>query len=184
MPSPNYDIASRIKSRAMSLGFDACGFGAAAPVDDEAEARYEHWLEQGHHGCMKWAEGHRDLRHDPSMLLEGAQTVISLALNYYPARFQPSSALRVAYYAYGRDYHEVLREKLTELAHFIEQITHCATRPCVDSAPVRERYWVQLGRPRFHRPQQLLGSFPVRGLSTSWARLSRRRNCRPTRPAS
>lgn len=143
MPSPNYDIASRIKSQAMSLGFDACGFAAAAPVDDEAEARYEHWLEQGHHGCMKWAEGHRDLRHDPSMLLEGAQTVISLALNYYPARFQPSSALRVAYYAYGRDYHEVLREKLTELAHFIEQITHCATRPCVDSAPVRERYWAQ-----------------------------------------
>ena len=51
--------------------------------------------------------------------------------------------MRVAYYAYGRDYHEVLREKLTELSHFIEQITHCATRPCVDSAPIRERYWAQ-----------------------------------------
>ena len=92
---------------------------------------------------MQWAAGHRDLRRDPSMLLEGAQTVISLALNYYPARFQPPGALRVAYYAYGRDYHEVLREKLTELAHFIEQITHCTTRPCVDSAPIRERYWAQ-----------------------------------------
>ena len=92
---------------------------------------------------MQWATGHRDLRLDPSLLLDGAQTVISLALNYYPARFQPPEALRVAYYAYGRDYHEVLREKLTELAHFIEEITHCATRPCVDSAPIRERYWAQ-----------------------------------------
>ena len=143
MPSPNNDIVTRIKSQAASLGFDACGFAAAAPVDDEAEARYDRWIELGHNGCMQWAAGHRDLRRDPSLLLEGAQTIISLALNYYPTRFQPPEAMRVAYYAYGRDYHEVLREKLTELAHFIEQITHCATRPCVDSAPIRERYWAQ-----------------------------------------
>ena len=143
MPSPNIDISSLIKSQALSLGFDACGFAAATPVDDEAVARYDRWLEQGHNGCMEWAAGHQDLRRDPSMLLEGARTVISLALNYYPARFQPPEALRVAYYAYGRDYHEVMREKMTELSHFIEKITHCATRPCVDSAPVRERYWAQ-----------------------------------------
>ena len=143
MPSPNYDIASSIKSQAASLGFDACGFAASMPVDAEALARYERWIELGHNGCMQWAAGHQDLRRDPTMLLEGAQTVISLALNYYPARFQPPGTLRVAYYAYGRDYHEVLREKLTQLAHFIEQITHCATRPCVDSAPIRERYWAQ-----------------------------------------
>jgi len=143
MPSPSIDIANQIKSQAERLGFDACGFAAAAPVDDEAVARYDRWIEQGHNGCMQWAAGHRDLRRDPSMLLEGARTVISLALNYYPARFQPPGTLRVAYYAYGRDYHEVLREKLTELSHFIEEITHCATRPCVDSAPIRERYWAQ-----------------------------------------
>ena len=143
MPSPNIDISTLIKSQAASLGFDACGFAAAVPVDDEAVARYDRWIELGHNGCMAWAAGHRDLRRDPSLLLEGAQTVISLALNYYPARFQPEGTLRVAYYAYGRDYHEVLREKLTELAHFIEEITHCATRPCVDSAPIRERYWAQ-----------------------------------------
>ena len=143
MPSPSIDIANQIKSQAERLGFDACGFAAAAPVDDEAVARYDRWVEQGHNGCMLWAAGHRDLRRDPSMLLEGARTVISLALNYYPARFQPPGTLRVAYYAYGRDYHEVLREKLTELSHFIEEITHCATRPCVDSAPIRERYWAQ-----------------------------------------
>ena len=143
MPSPSIDISTRIKSQAASLGFDACGFAAATPVDDEAVARYDRWIELGHNGCMRWAAGHRDLRRDPSLLLDGAQTVISLALNYYPTRFQPPEAMRVAYYAYGRDYHEVLREKLTELAHFIEQITQCATRPCVDSAPIRERYWAQ-----------------------------------------
>lgn len=143
MPSPSIDIKEAIRSQATSLGFDACGFAEAAPVDDEAVARYDHWIELGHNGCMQWAAGHRDLRRDPSMLLEGARTVIALALNYYPARFQPQDALQVAYYAYGRDYHEVLREKLTNLAHFIEEITQCATRPCVDSAPIRERYWAQ-----------------------------------------
>jgi len=143
MQSQSIDIPTMIKSQALGLGFDACGFADATPVDAEAVASYDRWIEQGHHGCMQWAAGHRDLRRDPSMLLEGAKTVISLAMNYYPARFQPPGTLRVAYYAYGRDYHEVLREKLTELAHFIEEITHCATRPCVDSAPIRERYWAQ-----------------------------------------
>lgn len=143
MPSPNCNIAEQIKSQAADLGFDACGFAAATPVDDEAVERYDRWIERGHNGCMAWAAGHRDLRCDPSMLLEGAKTVISVALNYYPKHFQPADAPRVAYYAYGRDYHEVMREKLGKLAHFIEQITDCATRPCVDSAPIRERYWAQ-----------------------------------------
>lgn len=143
MSSPTNDISSSIKSQALSLGFDACGFAAATVVDEEAVLHYDRWLELGHNGCMQWAAGHQDLRHDPTLLLEGAQTVISLAMNYYPTRFQDPEALRVAYYAYGRDYHEVLREKLTELAHFIEEITGCTTRPCVDSAPIRERYWAQ-----------------------------------------
>ena len=143
MPSPNTDIATMIKSQAANLGFDACGFAAASPVDDEAVARYDHWIEQGHNGCMLWAARHRDLRRDPSMLLEGAQTVISLALNYYPSRFQPADVMQVAYYAYGRDYHEVMRERLTALARFIEHTTGCTTRACVDSAPIRERYWAQ-----------------------------------------
>ena len=137
------DIATLIKSQAASLGFDTCGFAAAAPVDEVAVQRYDRWIAQGHNGCMAWAANHHDLRRDPSLLLDGAQTVISLALNYYPVRFQPAGTLRVAYYAYGRDYHEVLREKLSELAQFVEQTTGCATRPCVDSAPIRERYWAQ-----------------------------------------
>ena len=80
MPSPSIDITQHIKSQAASLGFDACGFAQAAPVDDEAVASYDRWIELGHNGCMRWAAGHRDLRRDPSLLLEGAQTVISLAL--------------------------------------------------------------------------------------------------------
>lgn len=143
MPSPRCDIAALIKSQARSLGFAACGIAAARPVDGEAVARYGQWLERGHHGCLRWAAGHQDLRSDPSLLLDGAHTVISLALNYYPAQFQPQGTLRVAYYAYGRDYHEVMREKLTALARYIEQLTPCSTRVCVDSAPVRERYWAQ-----------------------------------------
>jgi epoxyqueuosine reductase len=125
------------------MGFDACGFAAAAPVPEQEIARYDRWIELGHHGCMAWAAGNKELRSNPSLLLEGARTVISLALNYYPTRFQPPEALRVAFYAYGRDYHEVMREKLTQLATFIQKITHCETRPCVDSAPIRERYWAQ-----------------------------------------
>ena len=143
MSSQSIDIAKQIKSQAASLGFDACGFALAAPVGDEAVAHYDRWIGQGRNGCMTWAAGHRELRRDPARLLPGAQTVISLALNYYPSRFQPRGALRVAYYAYGRDYHEVMREKLSRLAHFIEEITRCTTRPCVDSAPIRERYWAQ-----------------------------------------
>ena len=143
MPSLNSDIAARIKAQAASMGFEACGFAAAAPVDEQEVARYDRWIELGHHGCMAWAAGHKELRSNPSLLLEGAKTVISLALNYYPTRFQPPEAMRVAFYAYGRDYHEVMREKLTQLATFIQDITHCETRPCVDSAPIRERYWAQ-----------------------------------------
>lgn len=143
MPSLNSDIAARIKAQAASMGFEACGFAAAALVDEQEVARYDRWIELGHHGCMAWAAGHKELRSNPSLLLEGAKTVISLALNYYPTRFQPPEAMRVAFYAYGRDYHEVMREKLTQLATFIQEITHCETRPCVDSAPIRERYWAQ-----------------------------------------
>jgi len=141
MPYVSYDIAQQIKTQASNLGFDACGFAVAEPVSDEAALQYSQWIAEGRNGCMKWAANHCEMRNDPTLLLDGAKTVISLALNYYPAQMQPASAPRVAYYAYGRDYHEVLRERLMTLASHIEQLTHCATRVCVDSAPIRERYW-------------------------------------------
>jgi len=144
MPSHNCDIVARqIKARAAELGFDACGFADAAPVAESAVAQRDRWLQLGHHGCMAWADNHRQLRNDPTLLLPGARTVVSLAMNYRPVWSQPPDAPRVAYYAYGRDYHEVLRERLTALAQVIEQLTGCVTRPCVDSAPVSERYWAR-----------------------------------------
>ena len=92
---------------------------------------------------MDWAGRHRTLRDDPQQLLPGAQSVIVVAMNYYPPRLLPPQAPQFAYYAYGRDYHEVLRQRLRQLAVTIEQWTPCQTRVCVDSAPIRERYWAQ-----------------------------------------
>ena len=94
---------------------------------------------------MQWAENHLELRNDPRLLLGGARSVIVVALNYYPNRFQPKDAPQFAYYAYGEDYHRVLRKKMKQLAHFItkhEPQARC--RVCVDSAPLRERYWARL----------------------------------------
>ena len=135
--------ASSIKQRARELGFDACGIARAGRVDNEAAWRYARWLAQGRNGCMQWAERHCDLRDDPGLLLPGARAVIVVAMNYYPDRFQPREAPQFAYYAYGRDYHEVVKQRLRQLAALIEQMSPCQTRVCVDSAPIRERYWAQ-----------------------------------------
>ena len=137
------DIANAIKAQAAELGFDACGFARAEAIDDIARQQYRHWLEEGRNGCMEWAERYCDVRDNPQLLLEGAQTVIMLAMNYYPQHFQPPEAPQVAYYAYGSDYHDVLRDRLKQLATFIHEETGAQCRCCVDTAPLRERYWAQ-----------------------------------------
>lgn len=139
-------MAQAIKAQALELGFDACGVAAAAPVSHEAAAALHGWLSSGKNGCMAWMQRWRDIRLDPRLLLDGAQSVISLAMNYYPARLQPAAAPQVAYYAYGRDYHEVCRSRAGRLAQFITAATGAQCRVCVDSAPILERYWaVQAG---------------------------------------
>ncbi len=143
MPAAAHPIAHRIKAQAASLGFDAVGFAEARAVEPAARQCYERWLAQGRHGCMAWAGRHNDVRDDPRLLLDGAQSVIMLAMNYYPAFRQPADAPQFATYAYGRDYHEVVRERLHRLAAFITEATGCACRCCVDTAPLRERYWAQ-----------------------------------------
>ena len=137
------NYAACIKEVSRTLGFDACGVARAHRVDDVAAARYARWLAQGRNGCMEWAARHCDLRDDPQGLLPGVRSVIVVAMNYYPARFQPREAPQFAYYAYGRDYHEVVKQRLWQLAAAIEQMAPCQTRVCVDSAPIRERYWAQ-----------------------------------------
>ena len=132
-----------IKERACELGFDACGMASAGRVSAEAQRRYSDWIARQHHDCMAYAERYCDVRDDVTLLLPDAKTVISVALNYYPEAKQRPDVPQIAYYAYGNDYHEVLRAKLMQLAQFIEQTTGAATRVCVDTAPIREKYWAQ-----------------------------------------
>lgn len=135
--------SAHIKLIARELGFDACGIALANRVDDEAAMRYKNWLNSGKNGCMQWAQNYQEVRENPELLLEGARSVIVVAMNYYPKVFQPADAPQFAYYAYGRDYHEVMKQRLWKLGEFIEQETGCQSRACVDSAPLRERYWAQ-----------------------------------------
>ncbi len=137
------NIEALIKQRAAQLGLDACGIAQAGPVDDGASLRYRRWLDEGGNGCMEWAARYCDVRDNPQLLLEGARSVIVVAMNYYPARKQPEDAPQFAYYAYGRDYHEVMRDRLQQLAAYMRELAGdgTATRCCVDTAPLRERYW-------------------------------------------
>lgn len=132
-----------IKRKAAELGFSACGMAVAEAVDAKAEARYAQWLADGKNFCMDYAARCQDVRSNPQNLLPGARTVISLALNYYPASTQPADALQIAYYAYGRDYHEVVKSRAQMLARYINEQWGAECRVCVDTAPIREKYWAQ-----------------------------------------
>ncbi len=130
-----------IKAEAQRLGFDSCGIAKAVPLDDDAR-RLENWLNKGLHGAMQYMENYFDLRVDPSKLVPGAKSVITLLLNYYPEQRQQSDAPKIAKYAWGVDYHYVIREKLNLLLDYIKaNIGEVAGRGFVDSAPVLERAW-------------------------------------------
>lgn len=111
---------------------------------EEEARRLEKWLNQGMHGSMKYMENHFDLRVDPTKLVPGARTVITLLMNYYPAETQTPAAPRIAKYAWGKDYHTVIREKLHVLLEKIQsEVGVVSGRGFVDSAPVLERSWAQ-----------------------------------------
>jgi epoxyqueuosine reductase len=130
-----------IKSFAKELGFDYCGIAKAERLDDDAK-RLEQWLAKGMHGSMQYMENYFDLRVDPAKLVPGAKTVITLILNYYPSAKQNNDAPKISKYAYGKDYHEVIRSKLKLLLQFMhENIGAVNGRGFVDSAPVLERSW-------------------------------------------
>ncbi|WP_315816613.1 epoxyqueuosine reductase [Paraflavitalea speifideaquila] len=125
-----------IKTYAAQLGFDYCGIARAQRLDEDAR-RLENWLQQGMHGGMQYMENHFELRIDPTRLVPGAQSVITLLLNYYPAEQQEPDSLQVSKYAYGRDYHEVIRGKLHKLLALMRlHIGEVQGRGFVDSAPV------------------------------------------------
>lgn len=145
MISPS-NYKSYIIQQASALGFDYCGFAEAKPLDEDAR-RLEQWLSKGMHGTMQYMENHFDLRIDPTKLFPGANTVITLLFNYYPSEKQNDRAPKIAKYAYGEDYHEIIRKKLNQLLQCIKnEIGEIQGRGFVDSAPVLERSWaVQSG---------------------------------------
>lgn len=132
-----------IKNYATALGFDYCGIAKAALLDEDAR-RLESWLSKGLHGNMQYMENHFDLRIDPGKLVPDAKSVITLLMNYFPEEQQVADAPKISKYAFGNDYHEVIREKLKNLLAYIkENIGEVNGRGFVDSAPVLERSWAQ-----------------------------------------
>ncbi len=132
-----------IKKTAAELGFEFCGIAKAMFLDEDAR-RLETWLHKGMHGKMHYMENHFDLRTDPTKLVPGAKSVITLLLNYFPENEQVHGNPKVAKYAYGKDYHGVIREKLTTFFLLLKEgIGEINGRGFVDSAPVLERTWAQ-----------------------------------------
>lgn len=132
-----------IKSESRKLGFEYCGIARAEFLDEDAR-RLEQWLNKGMHGSMQYMENYFDLRTDPTKLVPGAKSVITLLMNYFPEEKQNADAPKVSKYAYGRDYHKVIRKKLKYFLRTLrEEIGEIQGRGFVDSAPVLERSWAQ-----------------------------------------
>ena len=132
-----------IKEEALRLGFDSIGVSKAEFLENEA-SRLESWLKSGFHGQMSYMENHFDKRLDPTLLVPGAQSVISLAYNYFPKEFQREDSYKLSKYAYGEDYHLVVKDKLRDLVSSMqERLGSFHARVFTDSAPIMERSWAQ-----------------------------------------
>ncbi|CAN5320596.1 tRNA epoxyqueuosine(34) reductase QueG [soil metagenome] len=133
-----------IKSEAKRLGFDYVGISKADFLEEEAP-RLENWLNNNMHGQMSYMQNHFDKRLDPRLLVPGAKSVVSLLLNYFPSEEQADkSAPKISKYAYGKDYHDVIKEKLNALLEFIrENIGEVDGRAFVDSAPILDKAWAK-----------------------------------------
>ncbi len=130
-----------IKEEAKRLGFLSCGISKAQFLEEEAP-RLEQWLNNNMHGKMQYMENHFDKRLDPTKLVEDSKSVISLLLNYYPDQTQTEDSYKLSKYAYGTDYHFVIKDKLKQLLQFIkENIGDVNGRAFVDSAPVLDKAW-------------------------------------------
>jgi epoxyqueuosine reductase len=132
-----------IRQSSAQLGFNYCGISKAALLNEDAH-RLEDWLNKGFHGSMQYMENNFDLRIDPTRLVPGAKSVITLLLNYFPSQIQNEKAPKISKYAYGKDYHEVIKDKLNALIRLIKlNIGDINGRGFVDSAPVLERSWAK-----------------------------------------
>jgi epoxyqueuosine reductase len=132
-----------IEHKALEIGFIACGVSRAGFLAEESE-RLNEWLKRGYQGTMGYLERNVDKRLDPTLLVEGTKSIISVAYNYFPEKSQNPEAKRIAKYAYGEDYHRVVKDKCYELLAYIKTLyPEVNTRVFVDSAPVMERQWAQ-----------------------------------------
>lgn len=132
-----------VKQEAKRLGFDFCGISKAEFLEEEAP-RLEAWLTSKKHGNMAYMENHFDKRLDPRLLVEGAKSVVSLLYNYYPTQAQRADSPKISKYAYGEDYHLVIKNKLKELVNTLtEKIGDIQGRVFVDSAPVMDKAWAK-----------------------------------------
>lgn len=139
LPTSNY--SKIIKTESKRLGFLSCGISKAGFLEEEAP-RLENWLNNQMNGQMSYMENHFDKRLNPTLLVDDAKSVISLLLNYYPSELQNEDSYKISKYAYGQDYHHVIKEKLKELLHFIQtEIGEVSGRAFVDSAPVLDKAW-------------------------------------------
>lgn len=138
------ELTNKIKEKASELGFLACGISKAEFLSKEA-GHLEKWLNKGMHGKMTYMENHFDKRVNPSLLVEGAKSVVSVLLNYYPKQdLFKNSELKISKYAYGQDYHIVIKDKLNGLIEFIKAVTgDLSIRAFTDSAPVLEKAWAE-----------------------------------------
>lgn len=127
--------SEQLKAEALRLGFSHCGVAPAEPVEESFMSHFERWLAQGRQAEMHYMEGNMALRRDPRLLWDGAKTVVSFAMSYNPGHEQTQPA--IAWYAQGRDYHDVIRQRLRILL----QVLGIEGRICVDTAPVMEKYW-------------------------------------------
>lgn len=140
MVKPQLDL-ERIKAEAAHLGFAACGAAPALPLPEWRVRQRRQWLETGCHGEMDYLERNEEKRRDPRLLVEGVQAIVSLALNYCPEKRFPAGTFRLARYAFGRDYHEVMKEKLRALMAALGLAPETDGRVFCDTAPVDEHYW-------------------------------------------
>ncbi|MCC7331019.1 MAG: tRNA epoxyqueuosine(34) reductase QueG [Flavobacteriales bacterium] len=143
MNSAKSILTQKIKTKAQQMGFSFCGISKAEFLEDEAP-RLEDWLKNNRHGKMQYMENYFDKRLNPTLLVEGSKSVISLMYNYFPKQTQREDTFKISKYAYGEDYHHVIKEKLKELAEFIVSETGDANfRIFTDSAPVLDRAWAK-----------------------------------------
>lgn len=155
------DLTRNIKAKALRLGFSHVGVARADVVDDETSGYFRKWIASGKHAGMDYLANNTDKRLDPRLLMDGAKSILCVALNYHPDQLLGAEQYQFAYYAYGKDYHDVMKSKLHQLASDIGMVHY---RAFCDTAPILERYWaVKAGLGWIGRNRQLIiphaGSF-------------------------